>query len=89
MPIDTKKVNVATPALLGGMDFVQHLSTSLSSPEMASQLAAGGFAPQLGKVVAAKFLAQMAADSPEAAAQFGTKLGQGDRRARTFAGAVW
>lgn len=65
------------PIASGIIDWAQQASSAMSMPEVSAQLAAAAI-PGLGPVITAKFLAQMAVEAPEEAAQFGTKLGQGD-----------
>ena len=69
-----------SPISRGVDDFVTGLYKSLT-PENAAQMATMMVAPEsaASKVIASKFMAQMAVDSPEQAAEFGKALGSGDK----------
>jgi hypothetical protein len=75
----------ANPILGGAADFAKSLAAGLSTPDVLEQLALGGTSKMAAKVVSIPFLEQMATDAPDAAADVGKKLGEGDKRGATEA----
>lgn len=73
------------PIAQGTADFVGNVVSSLSTPDVLSQLALGGLGEGAAKVVTAGFISQMASDAPDKAAEVGQKLAQGDKRGATSA----